>query len=372
MAAAVTALLTGCASLPTNAPTARQVERRAALQSNDLQYQIVDIDAKTVMATPATNALAMLELEAFSALGDQGRTDLIRKGDTLAIRIFEVGVSLFASSAENAASKQNPVANAQTFSLQVKDDGSIQLPYVGVVQAAGTYPDVLARQIRDRLRAFSESPDVIIAITETVENSAYVSGVVTRSGRYRLTPARERLLDILSLAGGPSIPVEDAELRVVRGQKVAAVPLKDLRPEDLANVIVMPEDRIEILKRRRSYTVFGATERVAQIPFEAHELSLAEAVARAGGPSDSRADPRAVFLFRLERHKADAEPRPVLYRLNLMNAESYFLAQLFEMQDNDVILFANSGANVPSKFIGLLNQLFSPIVTASVLTNNNK
>lgn len=365
------AALAGCASLPTSAPTVKQVERGPKSPDATLQYRIVDIDAQTATAPRATNALGMLELEALSALGSGGRTDMIRRGDMLTIRVFEVGVALFAAPPPSTTGAENPIANAQSFSVQVREDGNIDLPYIGALQAAGNYPETLAQTVKGRLRPFSESPEVMVTITETVENTAYVLGAVNRSGRFRLTSARERLLDVLALAGGPKIDYNDAELRIVRGQKVAAVPLDELQPESLANIVVMPEDRIEIRKRRKSYTVFGATERVSQVPFEAEAVSLAEAVARVGGPSDARANPRGVFVFRFERETPGNVPTPVVYRLNLMNAESYFLAQLFQMQDKDVVLFANADANLPGKFIGVLNQLFSPIVTAKVLTDNN-
>ena len=55
----------------------------------------------------------------------------------------------------------------------------------------------------------------------------------------------------------------------------------------------------------------------------------------------------------------------------MLDPQSYFVAQVFQMQDKDVVLFANAGANIPSKFIGLLNQLFSPLVTARAISNNN-
>lgn len=364
-------LLPGCATLPTNAPTAKQVERSAASEKSELKYEIVDIDAKTAMTPPSSGASGLIELEALSALATTGRTDMIRKGDTLAIRIFEVGVSLFASAPASLTGTENPVANAQTFPVQVKDDGSIELPYIGTFKAAGSYPDGLAQAIKSRLRPFSESPEVMIGIAESIENTVYVSGTVAKSGRYRLTAARERLLDVLALAGGPSIPLDDAEVRIVRGQKVAEVPLNALRAEDLANIVVMPEDRIEIRRQSKTYTVFGATDRVSQVPFATETVSLAEAIARVGGPSDNRANPRGIFLFRLERPKPGEPVRPVVYRLNLMNAESYFVAQMFQMQDKDVVLFANADANLPGKFLGLLNQVFSPVVTAKVLSDNN-
>jgi hypothetical protein len=38
------------------------------------------------------------------------------------------------------------------------------------------------------------------------------------------------------------------------------------------------------------------------------------------------------------------------------------------MQDKDVVLFANAQANLPSKFLSVINQLFAPIVTVRQAT----
>jgi polysaccharide biosynthesis/export protein len=360
------AALSACATLPTNAPTLSQVRSSADSADNRLGYQIVDIDAGKAVSPPTRNAPALLRLKALATGGDQARTDLIRPGDTLAIAVFEVGVALFAG-AQNGQGA-TPTAGEQRITLQVRDDGSIALPYLGTFQAAGTYPDLLAEAIRRRLARDSQSPEVLIAIADTVESAAYLSGQVARPGRYRLTGARERLLDVLALAGGASIDTDDAELRLVRGGQVAMIGLGELRAEDEANIAAQPGDRIEIRRQRRSYTVFGAAERVAQIPFEAPSLSLAEAIARAGGPSDARGNPRGVFLFRFETVADGSNVRPVIYRLNLMQTDSYFLAQAFQMQDKDVLLFANADANLPGKFMNIFNQFASPFVTARVLT----
>jgi len=360
-------MLAGCASLPANAPTAGQVSHSLKTGSiGGTPYRLVDIDSRLAIVPAPSNRLAFLQLEALAGSGEQRRTDLIRPGDTLTISIYEVGVSLF-TGAQVTGAESGPTANAQRIVVQVRDDGTIDLPYIGAMKVEGTYPETLASAIKGRLRRLSESPEAMVAITDSVESAAYVSGLVTRSGRYRLSSARERLLDVLALAGGSSIDVDDAELRIVRGERIASVPLGDLRPEDLANITVTPGDRIQVIKRRRTYTVFGATDHVSQVPFEAQGLSLAEAIAKVGGPSDARADARAVYLFRFERGEK-GDPVPVIYRLNLIEPQSYFAAQLFPMQDKDVLLFANSGANLPTKFISVINQLFSPIVTARFLT----
>ncbi len=364
--------LSGCAALPTNAPTAHQVQRELRLGTiGGVPYKLVDIDPAVAMAPARSNQLPMLQLEALGAGAEPGRTDLIRPGDTLSIAIFEVGVSLFSSGSGAGAPDAGPTANAQRISAQVKDDGTIDLPYVGVVKAEGAYPDSLAGTIRARLRQFSQSPEVLVGITDSVENVAYVSGLVGKSGRYRLSSAREKLLDVIAIAGGSSVDPAEAEVRIVRGNRTAALPLVDLLPEDLANVTVLPGDRIQVLRRRKSYTVFGATDRVSQVSFETASVSLAEAVARVGGPSDARADAKAVYLFRFEQAGPGGRPQPVIYRLNLMQPQSYFAAQLFPMQDKDVLLFANAGANIPSKFLNVINQLFSPFVTVRAATTGN-
>ena len=237
MMAAALAALSGCASLPANAPTSHQVQH--SLKRGDMPYTLVDIDTKVAMTPTPPNRLPLLQLEALGAGPGTGaeRTDLIRPGDTLTIAIYEVGVSLFANAAPAAlAGDAGPTANAQRITVQVRDDGTIDLPYIGTLKAEGTYPESLAAEIKGRLRRFSESPEALVGITDTVENVAYVSGLVAKSGRYRLSSARERLLDVIALAGGSTVEPADAELRIVRGDRVATVPLIALSPEDLANI----------------------------------------------------------------------------------------------------------------------------------------
>jgi polysaccharide biosynthesis/export protein len=118
--------------------------------------------------------------------------------------------------------------------------------------------------------------------------------------------------------------------------------------------------------------VLGASGKVEQQQFSRSSVSLAEAIANAGGAHPSIGDPAAIFLFRYGRD-AQGNEVPVVYHLNMMKAGSYFLAQRFAMQDKDVLYFGTAAANQPSKVIQLISQLFSPIltVTAAVRTIQN-
>ena len=111
---------------------------------------------------------------------------------------------------------------------------------------------------------------------------------------------------------------------------------------------------------------------MSQIPFDTNAVSLAEAVARAGGPDDSRADPTAVFLFRDTGTSTNTTVNgvaqaPVIYRLDMTKPSSYFLAQRFVMRDKDVIFIANARINQTRKLVEIVNLLFTPIFTARAI-----
>lgn len=364
---ACTGLLGGCAMLPSNAPTVPAITKSEHGPHNTIGYKIVELDANVVANPPARNELGLLQLGAMGSAPLPPRTDQIHPGDVLNIGIFEVGVRLFggATPAGAGADTGVPVASAQSVTVQVRDDGSISLPYIGVLQASDAYPDTLAERIRRRLAPLSQSPQVQVGIASSVANVAYVSGAVTRPGRIPLSSARERLLDVIAIAGGAMSTTAgadglDLDVHLVRGDRAVSVRLGDLRPEDLANLVILPGDRIELRRAARTFTAFGATDRVSQIPFSAEKVSLAEAIARATGPADTRANAHGVYLFRFERDAAGKLLRPVVYHIDMMRPETYFLAQNFEMQDKDVLLFANSRASLAQKMAALLGNLFSP------------
>ena len=331
--------------------------------TNTMGYQIIDINPDTMPSIP-TQPDSINTLDSFAGESDRQRSDLIHIGDTLSISIFEVGVSLFGAPVTADA----PTANAQRIGIVVDDEGRIRLPYVGPLLVAGRTPAEVQGQIETQLRGLSQHPQALVLIVDSVQNSIYVSGAIAKPGRIRLSAAKERLLDAIALSGGPSVDIEDAEILLVRGNRTGQIRLSDLRAQDAANVSLVPGDRIQILKDPRTFSVFGATDKVSQIPFATHSVSLSDAIARATGPSDMRADPRNVFLFRYEIAAGASGEKPAIYHLDMMNPQSYFLAQRFAIRNGDVLYFSNSSANAAAKFINLLNQLVSPAVTARVLT----
>jgi len=361
------ALLAGCASLPASGPTAGEIQRGTKDQ-NELGFKIVDIDGPLVADIAARDAAADAALPTLSSLAHDGRNDVVGPGDILSIGIYEVGVSLFGSSGIGGG-VADPSARAETFPEVVVDRaGTIKLPYVGRLAVAGRTTSEIQSMIERGLKGKSQSPQALVMIKSNIASTVYVAGDVHQPGRYNLSLQRERLLDAIALAGGASNSAEDTIVRFNRGDHWLEERLGRIRAGAADDLVLIPGDRVELIKRPRSFIALGATDKVSQIAFETGDLSLAEAVARAGGPTDSVADPSAVFLFRYDPAGPNGHEVPVIYRLNMLQPASFFLSQRFAVRDKDVIYIANAAANRPAKMVNIINQLFSPFVAARAVT----
>ncbi len=369
--AVVLATLGGCAALPSNSPTARQVVKPAQNEMGP-HYRLVDINSLSPALTRKTNA------EDYQWPFSDGPewSGMIAVGDTIGITIFEIGYSLFshegiAASLALSKSASAPSASGVTLpNMMVSDRGTVLVPYIGTVTVAGRSSDMVAGEIQRRLRGKSQSAQVVVSVGRGTAQSVVLSGDIKQPGRQVLTPSGETVMDAVAQAGGPTGRNADTQIRLTRGNTSAELPMAALQFGSPYNVRLAAGDHVELIRKMRSFTVLGAAKSVTEVPFEADRLMLSEALSRAGGPVDDKADARGVFIFRFEQEKQGDQivEKPIIYRLDLLKPQSYFSAQRFEMKEKDVILVANARSNSVQKFIQLLNQLVSPAVTIDLLT----
>jgi polysaccharide export outer membrane protein len=365
---ALTGALCGCATLPASGPTRHQIEREQK-HDNPIGFTIVEINQPVVTHLAAEQQSIDDAAPTLASLTAQGRYDTVGPGDALAISIYEVGFGLFGNN-RGSAEAFDPSARGENFpSIVIDRNGEITIPYVGRLLVAGHTTDEIQGMITQRLRGLSQNPQAVVFLKENLSNTVFVGGDVRRPGRFDLSLRKERLLDAIASAGGASYLAEDTIVRFARGGKALEERLGRIRAGAADDLELISGDRIELIKRPRSYIMLGATSKVSQVPFEFGDLSLAEAIARAGGPTDSAADPSAIFVFRyVSSVSGSREETPVVYRINMMKPASYFLAQRFAIRDKDVVYIANAAANQPAKLVSILNQLFSPFITARALT----
>lgn len=382
----------GCATLPRNGPTGGQIAHDA-VHRNAIGFRIVDIAPDNIAALSAADA----GTGALAALAAKGDVDTLGSGDVLSVEIYEVGVTLFGgrtSIAGGTANDTAPSASGATIGeggVTVDRDGYITIPYIGALKVAGLTPAQVQQRIVAGLRGKSQNPQVIVSLRHNVSNTVVIMGAVANPQRVPLTLARDRLLDAIAEAGGISrttqtgsstatgTGTQDDIVRFTRGTQTVEQPLDTIVAGSPDDLVLLGGDRIELIRQPRTFTVFGAIDRISQIPFESRTLTLAEALARAGGPNDGRADPRAVFIFRLSasgvgqpagaRTPAAATiANPIAYRINMLDPQGFFLAQRFAMRDKDVIYIGNASANQPLKLVQAIGQLFAPVFSVQAAT----
>jgi len=264
---------------------------------------------------------------------------------------------------------------------QVASDGAISIPFAGRIAVADRTPSEVQHTIEQRLGPKALDPRALVVIKRSAANSVSVAGEVIGGKRVPLSLGGDRLLQVIAAAGELKAPVHDIFVQLSRGGVTGSVPLATLVADPGQDIFAEPGDVLSLVRRPQTFSVFGATGKNAAINFTSDRLSLTEALAKAGGLLDDRADPRAVFLFRYEPVslvQALGQPiatgardglSPIVYRLDLKEARSYLLARRFPVHDKDTIFVANAEIMPIYHFFQALSQVTGPIQTGAVACN---
>ena len=266
--AASTALLglavgvSGCATLPSSGPTAQDIVRGQKSVKNDIGFKIVTIDSSVVGDVTREDSIAAAKPSELAFFKTAATNDGLGPGDVLSISVFEVGVSLFGA---QTAGGFDPSARSEILPpVTVDRNGAITLPYAGRLMVAGRTPADVQRMIEDALRSFSQKPQVIVSLRDNVSNTVILFGAVRKPGRYPLTLGHERLLDAVALGGGLENSAEDTIVRVTRGASILEERLGRIRSGDPGDFPLMGGDRVELIKRPRTFLILGASSHVSQ------------------------------------------------------------------------------------------------------------
>ncbi|ODN71321.1 polysaccharide biosynthesis/export family protein [Methylobrevis pamukkalensis] len=373
--------LSACSNLPAEGPSASAIHEDAGKQLPALSaYELVDITPQSLAALQGRTNETFAGNFGGKGGGSIGRIGI---GDTVAVTIWEAGTGgLFSGGGQVSAAAAG--ANSATIPPQmVGSDGAIVVPYAGVVTASGRTTQQVRADIERSLAGKAIEPQVLVNVVKSVGNTVTVTGEVTRGGRIPLSPSGDRLLDVVAEAGGVSVPAHQAFVTLTRRSVTARVPMQKIIDNPRENVLVSAGDVIAISQKTQTFTVFGAAGTHADIPFTSQEMMLSEAIAKAGGLLDNRADPAGVFIYRMEqrtilsRLKPDSqvlasnygETVPVIYRLDLRAPAGLFMAKQFQVYDKDTIYVANAKLSEIQKFLTLVGTLTQPASTGISLVN---
>lgn len=367
--------LTACAVMPASGPSSRNINN-----TSQAGIEIVDVTGAVTSQILASEHKALFSEE----LGEGfpiGST--IGRGDLLDIAIWEAPPAVLFGAAGGDPRLTSSGSTARGTSLpeqMVDSDGRIVIPFVGSVQAAGRTPQEIAREISSRLNGKAHQPQAIVRLVRNAAATVTIVGDVVSSARVPLTSKGERVLDVLAGAGGVKQPVNKTMIQITRGPQVASMPLEMVVRDPRQNVILKPDDVMTVLFQPFSFVALGATGRNEEVPLEATGITLAQALGRVAGLQDTRADVKGVFLFRLENPAALSPERqasavatdgrvPVIYRINMKDPATLFLAQRFPIRDKDVLYVSNAPLADFQKFVNVVYSTLLPVATTATAVN---
>lgn len=374
-ACALLASVSACSSLGSSGPSAGIIKGAAGAPVGTAQIKVVDVTEAVARQVAAANRTLLLS----DVLGDAPpEGTIVGRGDVLEVTIWEAPPAvLFGSNANFGPSDSGSVLAASAGvnqraampEMMVDSDGMIRIPFAGSIRAAGRTPSQIEREIASRLAGKAHDPQVAVRLATNANATVTVVGDVATNARVPLTPRGERLLDVIASVGGVKQPIGKMTIQVTRAGRVATLPLQTIIRDPAQNIRLGRNDVVTALYQPFSFTSLGATGRSEEIEFEGTGVTLAQALGRVGGLRDDRADIRGVFIFRFEDPAAldpavaATAPRtvdgriPVVYRVNLRDPATFFVAQNFPIKNKDVLYVSNAPLTDFARFMGIASSM---------------
>jgi polysaccharide biosynthesis/export protein len=399
--------LAGCAALPASGPSSDAIVAGSEVATDQgafARYELIEVDPALVNALSGRPQDSLL-----ASFGDNRRAaePVIGVGDVVSVTVWEAGSGGLFSGPLIADRFSAGSKSALIPEQVVGRDGSITIPYAGRLRVLGKRTQDVQALVEKELAGKAIEPQVLVAVTQPVSNSVTVIGeAVTPSlgftsraaqssallggaslagaagaglgtpGRIPISGSGDRLLDVIATAGGMTGAVHETFVRLSRGNATVTVPMTTVVSNPRENIFVRAGDIITLVRDPQTFVATGATGANFEIPFSAEGITLSQGLAKARGLSELQADPAGVFVFRFEPESVVRRLRPgspllasrsvpVVYRINMRDPNSLFLAQGFKMRNRDVLYVSNAPAVELQKALGIVGQITAPAANAA-------
>jgi polysaccharide biosynthesis/export protein len=251
------------------------------------------------------------------------------------------------------------VPELSKFDVQVGNDGTITVPLIGAVKAAGLTQALLRDTLAEEWgRKYLNHPQVTLYLKEFKSRPVYVVGSVAKPGVYYMT-GRRTLVEVLAMAGGlagggagagkelfverPSgfadLPQEDG-ITQIAPDKVSVQLKKLLYSEDSAlNIELKPFDTISVSRPGIVYLAGAFNRPGGYVLTDKDTITVLEAVAMAGGIGGNARTSEAKIIRRSSESATSGTTIPIDLK-KILKGKSPDLV----LAANDIFLLPNSTA----------------------------
>jgi polysaccharide export outer membrane protein len=266
----------------------------------------------------------------------------------------------------------SPMGQYQPAGQKVTTDGKLFYPYAGELQVAGLTAQELRKEITKRLSdKILNDPQVDVRVTGYHSRKAFVSGAVNRPGYVHFDENPMTIPDVIAYVGGFDEKADPSFVQLRRGDKVYNIDYVRAFKENIPidRILVKPGDQLfvplkEEMERDRKVYVLGEVNRTGIVRMDNY-ISLAEALAAAGGVNAMNAAPSDIYVIRnTSKEKID------IYQLDAKNAMALAMADRFELNPRDIVYVDASGIATWNRLLSLITPTMSAIYLGTNIVQN--
>lgn len=332
--------LNGCVWAP-----GQHMSTSSLLRSDDenSRVELVPITPKLIAMDKAAAATAAVAPELLSYRPEPYR---IGPGDTLYITVWD-----HPELTSPAGPQQQTLANGRL----VRSDGTLFYPYVGELKVAGLTIEELRKTIAGKLARYVEQPQVDVNVIGYGSQRITLQGAFAKTDPQPITAIPTTLAQALGTAEINTAQANLSGLVLTRDGHDYAIDLDaSTSGKSLAqDIYLKPGDRVYLpYNDRQEVYVVGEVNRPSAQTFKTSDLTLTQALGRAGGLNQTSAKGKAVYVIRgigdLEKTKG------TVYQLDARSPDAFILADQFKVKAGDVVFVGPAGV---TRWNRLLSQL---------------
>lgn len=287
--------------------------------------------------------------------------ELLEPGDFVSTFIWESSPAMLFGQSPNLSSENESKKSYSEIPIQSIDSiGNIQIPFLGEINISNKSIRDAEQFIEKQLQPLANSPQVMLVLNSSSMKSVTLLGDFKSNGKYELRVGNDKLLDIISIAGGVKSKADEVALTLVRQDLKYTMPLKDVLENSDENITLQYGDVLSSSVKPFKFIALGAVNSNTDINFKIDGISLTNALALVSGWQDVRADVSNIYVLRLNQD-LDKQAKYAIYSFDFRSSNGILVASDFLIQNSDVIYVSNNKTYELQKFLNLIGSVVNPI-----------
>lgn len=353
---ASTLFLHGCALEPGQHMSPRTAAKG---QENEGLVDVVTISPDQLAQDRASTHTPSIAPELLSYKAEPYR---IGAGDTLYITVWD-----HPELTSPAGQQQQTLANGRL----VRSDGTLFYPYVGELRVMGMTIEELRKAITHKLAAYVEEPQVDVNVVGYGSQRITLQGAFVKTEPQPITAVPTTLAQALGVATINTDQADLSGLVLSRDGRDYHIDLDAMNnsKRGTQDIYLKAGDRLFLPYNDRHETyVLGEVNRPTSLTFKISNLTLTQAIGRAGGLNANTSKAKAIYVIRGVDDQQSS--KATVYQLDARSPDAFILANQFKVKPGDVVFVGPAGVTRWNRFLTQLLPLTGMISNAASASYN--